>query len=182
MQSYHKRILLVIGVIVTLGIIGAALSALGFGSSTGRLGGSESATPYLFTPGKGLYLLSFTGELAGDYRGDVQVELSGTPAMDYRLVNLAPVRFFTRSQGQELRDQTLVGMKPGDKVALLVLATPQLAKAEGFEVPIASCCVPPETFSSGSKEMPQPLMLNFIQADSGLPLLQIPVTFRRSRR
>jgi hypothetical protein len=182
MQGYHKRVLLTLGVIVALGIIGAALAALGFSSSTGSLGGSGSATPYRFTPGKGLYLLSFTGELAGNYRGDVKVELAGIPAMDYRLVNLAPLRFFAQSQGQELRDQTLVGLKPGDKVALLVLATPQLVKAKSFEVPIASCCVPPETLSSGSEDMPQPLMLSLLQADSGQPLLQIPVTFRSSRR
>lgn len=177
MQTYHKRILLAIGGIIIVGIVGAALAALGFGSRSGVLGKPGSAVAYHFEPGKGLYLLSFSGELQSDYRGDVKVELAGSPAMDYRLVNLAPLRYFAQSQGKGLREQTLIGLQPGDKLALLVVMTPQLVKAEGFEVPIASCCVPPETLSSGSGEQPQPLTLSFLRSDNGQPLLRVPVQF-----
>lgn len=177
-MSDHKRFLLIIGIIVSLGITFAALAALGFSSSSGSLGASAPVAPYLFSPGKGLYLLSFSGELAGDYRGDVEVELAGNPAMDYRLVNLAPLLYFARSQGEGLQNQVLVGLKPGDQIAVLVLAIPQRVQVEGFEVPIASCCAPPETLSSGTGDKPQPLTLSFVRADSGQPLLQIPVEFR----
>jgi len=173
MKSYHKRLLLVI---VSLGIILAALTALGFGSVSVNLGGMAPVASYHFNPGKGLYLLSFNGELTGDYHGDVKVELAGTPAMDYRLVNLASL-YFAQGHGEGLQNQTLVGLKPGDKVALLVLAIPQRVKVEGFEVPIASCCVPPELLSSGTGHKRQPLTLRFLRADSGQPLLQIPVQF-----
>lgn len=176
MMSYHQRFLLIIGSIVSLGITLAALAALGFSSSSATLGSPSPVAPYSFTPGKGLYLLSFSGELAGDYRGDVVVELAGNPAMDYRLVNLAPLRYFSRSQGEGLQKQTLVGLKPGDKVAVLVLAIPRRIQVEGFEMPIASCCAPPETLSSGTGD--KPLALSFVRADSGQPLLQIPVEFR----
>jgi hypothetical protein len=179
MKCYQKRLLLAIGIFASLGIILAALTALGCSSASGSLGGSAPVTPYQFTPGKGLYLLSFSGELAGDYHGDVVVELAGTPPMDYRLMNLAPLRFFAQGQGDGLQQQTLVGLGPGDKVAVLVLAIPRRVKVEGFEAPIASCCVPPELLSSGTGHKLRPLTLKFLRADSGQPLLQIPVEFRQ---
>jgi len=177
MQSYHMRLLLVIVTIVSLGIILAALTAIGFGSASGSLGVSAPVATYQFTPGKGLYLLSFNGELTADYHGDVEVELAGNPAMDYRLVNLSPLRYFTQEHGVGLQNQSLVGLKPGDKISLLVLAIPQRVKVEGFEAPIASCCVPPELLSSGTGHKRQPLALRFLRADSGQTLLQIPVQF-----
>jgi hypothetical protein len=101
--------------------------------------------------------------------------------MDYRLVNLAPIRIFGRNQGQGLKKHILHGLNRGDKLAILVVMQPQLVKVEGFEVPIASCCAPPRTRSSGSPDLSEPiqspLTLSLIAAASGKPLLQIPILF-----
>jgi hypothetical protein len=125
---------------------------------TGSLGDRTSAIePFVLESGNGLYLLSFSGEINGEFQGDLRISLEGTPAMDYRLVNLAPIRFFGRNQGQGLKKHILHGLNRGDKLAILVVMQPQLVKVEGFEVPIASCCAPPRTRSSGSPDLSEPI-------------------------
>ena len=169
-------------IIIAFGIVLAASMSLGFASRAGALVRPVTVEPYVLQPAKGLYLLTFSGDIEGGFSGDVKVILAGTPAMDYRLVNLAPARFFARSQGYGFQDGTLIGLKPGDKLAVLILMQPQLVKDEGLERPIASCCLPPETrLSRTNGDTPHPLALSFVDTANGKTLLQIPVEIQHQQ-
>jgi hypothetical protein len=185
MTSLRNRLLLAAALLVALVILIAALLSISYSARSGSLGDrADVIEPFMLEPGNGLYLLAFSGEIHGEFQGNLRIVLEGTPAMNYRLINLAPIRFFGQNQGKGLRKKTLHGLKPGDKLAILVVMQPQLVKVEGFETPIASCCVPdqisPSRAGGPSDPAQQPLRLGFIEGADGRPLLQIPILFRYS--
>jgi hypothetical protein len=183
MNPLRNRLLLAAALLIALAIVVVALRSVSYSARSGCFGDRATAIePFQLEPGNGLYLLCFSGEISGEFQGNLRIALEGTPAMNYRLVNLAPIKYFGRSQGGGLNNELLRGLKPGDKLAILVVMQPQLVKVTGIGVPMASCCVPAKISSSSTLGAgdPLPLTLSMIEEASGKPLLQIPIRFART--
>lgn len=185
MKALPVRILPATLLLVALGLVIAALLSLGVSARSGTLGHAMlPVAPFQLEPGKGLYLLSFSGEIEEDCNPAVRVTLDGSPAMDYRLLDLTALHFPLQNRGGNWLDQTLIGCRSGDRLSLLVVMQPQRVQVEGFERPIASCCVPRQALSSTATDRDrasaQPLELNFTAVGNGQRLLRIPVIFQPS--
>ena len=104
-----------------------------------KASGGDARHPSVLGSGESGYMLIATATVIPPYRGDVRVELEGSPPMDHRIYLSGPVWDLGIRRHPELRDNIIRDLRPMDRIALWVEMEPPLAdpvcgmpRGEGF--------------------------------------------------
>ena len=123
-MRYRKIITLVAAVAISL-----TAAAYRFGDSAHSIGlvslkGGKVRHPFVLKGGKKHYSLIGTATVLPPYRGDVRISLEGWPEIDHDIFLSGPVIDLGLHKLPELRDRTLYGLKPRDRIAFWVRIHP----------------------------------------------------------
>lgn len=89
-----------------------------------KASGGEARHPSVLGSGESGYTLIATATVIPPYRGDVRVELEGSPPMDHRIYLSGPVVDLGIRRHPELRENILRDLQPLDRIALWVVMKP----------------------------------------------------------
>ena len=121
----HKKILFFI-LAVAVSLVAAHYRFGDSGHSIGMISakGGKANHPTTLTSGSDLYTLIATATVIPPYKGDTRVVLEGSPAIDHEIHFTSPIIDLGVHDFPEFRDNTLYGLKPGDRLALWVVMRP----------------------------------------------------------
>lgn len=89
-----------------------------------KAGGGSARHPVSLESGEESYMLIATATVVPPYRGNVKIVLEGEPAMEYEIHASGPIVDLGLHDWPAFRDNTLSGLKPGDRPALWVSMKP----------------------------------------------------------
>jgi YHS domain-containing protein len=120
----RKIITLVAAVAISL-----AAAAYRFGDSAHSIGlvslkGGKVRHPFVLEGGQNRYSLIGTATVLPPFRGDVLISLEGLPEIDYDIFLSRPVIDLGLHKLPELRNRTLYGLRPRDRISLWVRLHP----------------------------------------------------------
>lgn len=145
---------------VAAGVLSTLAAAHRWGDSGHAIGlikarGGGVRHPVVLEGGRDSYAVIATATVLPPYRGDTRVVLEGEPAIDHELYLSQAVVDFHLPRRPALKDHTLYGLEPGDRLALWLMLRPS-----------------PRTPAVGRYK------LAFYDTETGNSVLDIPVILR----
>ena len=133
-------------------------------------GGGKVRHASMFEAGWPRYMQITTATVLPPFRGDARVVLEGDGAPAYRLYYSEPIVNLGLKQIPRFENDTLMGLAPGDRIALWVEMTPGPGRAEAHAAGPGGHPANPEAGGG--------IRLTFYDVKNDAPVLSVPFVFK----
>lgn len=143
--------------------------------------GGKVRHPAILDGGRSFYTMIATATVLPPYQGDARVVLEGNPPMTCSIYNSGPLIDLGVHRQPEFRDNTFYGLHPQDRLALWVAMRP--APPNPGEIAGQGLQANSDAISNGKASrqgLDENLALAFYDTKSNLPILRIPIIFRKN--